>query len=371
MPQTSFFLLVALLMSACGRSPEREARRGLEALNENKPLEAAAHLEEALRDRAEDATSAALWEALGLARSRAQLPGAEEALRTAAVHAETDERIHYNLGAFLYQEGRFDEALAVLEHASTLDTESVEALELKAETALQLGRRALALEALETARLRRPTRRVLTSLAALTTDPAQARSLLEEVLEDDSTYGPATLNLAILLDRLEEHRLAIFHYERFLLLSPGSGLEEEIRARVRELATLSNQGPAPTPDPVILEVQRLLGEAEAALLAGNSNQAFNLCLRAAVSAGRRNRPDLEERALRSAIRAAPEQARGPFALARFLVQQRRLPEAREALQRAESLAGRHPAALTQIADLYEQGLNDSFQARRVRRLIAE
>jgi len=372
MHKTPFYLLFFLLISACGRSPDREARRGLAALNAGEPLEAAAHLEAALRDRAEDTASAPLWEALGLARARAQLPGAEEALRTAAVHAEKDARIHYNLGSYLYQEGRFEEALAVLEQAADLDPEGVEALELMAEAALQLGRRGLALDALEAAGRRRPTRRVLTSLAALTPDPLRARKLLEEVLADDPTFAPAALNLAILLDRQgEEPARAIFNYERFLALSPASGLEEEIRLRVRALATAGNQRPSPTPDPALLEVQRLLSEAEAALQAGNSNQAFNLCLRAAVSAGRRNRPDLEERALRSAIRAAPEQARGPFALARFLVEQRRLPEARDALRRAESLAGQNSVALSQIAELYEQGLNDAAQARRVRLLLTE
>jgi tetratricopeptide (TPR) repeat protein len=153
------------------------------------------------------------------------------------------------------------------------------------------------------------------------------------------------------------------------------------------------------PDPIRVEVESLLAAAKTASRTGDESLALRNCLNANLKAGRADRSDLKERALRAATTLAPDHPRGHFGLGRFLEEQGRHSDALASLQKAQELQPAWPPALQatvelalrleqpqvarkaldrteqdpntsptlmlQVGELYEQVLNDRTAARRV------
>jgi len=402
----TFFLIVLLgFLSGCGRSPDRLARRGLALLNAGKPAEAAEQLERALVNREEDSETAALWGALGLARGRAgRLALAEDAFRTASELADEDFWIHINYGGLLIQQGRFADALEPLAVAVRADLYRTEALEFMANAALMLEDRDLALRMLEEAAIRANEPRVMTSLSTLAANDSGSRLYLQEALDLDPAYGPAALNLAVLLDRsgAEIHR-ALHYYERYLAVTPAEQIHPGVRDRV-DVLKRRRDNPGGVEDATVVQIRDFLARSREAVREGDRMTALNYATRAAQLAQRSGRTDLEEQALRQGVSAAPDQGRAHAALGQFYLARGRnddavrsfreaarlapdaLPAqmglaraalaarqntlAREALERAESLAASR-SALDEIAGMYRDDLRDRNSARRVERLRAE
>lgn len=366
-PRTACFLLSLLLgMTACSPSPRRLIHRGEQALAAGEPALAAEKLAQGLEGRMDDPDAAPYWLKLGVARSRAGLGGVEEALRTAVAFAEHDPLARMNLGVFLLEAGVWMEARMEFQAALEVAEDPLPAAEFLAETLVRQGQTAEARRLLLPFAELSPGLRLRTSLAALEPDPAEAIRMLEAVLAEDAAFAPAAWNLAVLLDRqgLQPGR-AVFNYERFLLLEPQHPEAAAVRRRVEGLKTRLGQQPANV-DPFLRQFQQDLAEVERLGREGAVQQALMLALRAGVTAGRQQRPDLEETALRTAVRVAPLEARAHFALARLLIQQGRPREGRQVLETSARLAGENPAALGQIADLFETGLQDAAAARRIR-----
>lgn len=392
------------LLAGCGRSPDRLVRDGLAALNAGDAETAAGLLADGLEEREEDASAAGLWSAMGLARARAGRPGpAEDAFRTAAALAPEDHDIHYNYGALLMTEGRFSEAIDILDTAARAAPDQTEALEMMAAAALNLGDRARALRWLTDASRRREHPRVLTSRAALLAERGEisnARDLLRRALDLNAADITATLNLAALLDGANlEPTQALHYYQRYLMLTPNADDAQQVRERMRRLAARAEREGADSGNAVSSEIRGILDQAKTAAERGDIHLALNHCLRAANAAERRGRPDLQEEALRTGARLAPADRRAPFALGRFLAARDRHREAvdafresaalapewipallgkaasavharqpavaREALGAAEPLARDDPDTLHAIALLHLDGLNDREAARRL------
>ncbi|MCC5844449.1 MAG: tetratricopeptide repeat protein [Verrucomicrobia bacterium] len=403
----STFFLIALLaiLTGCGRSPDRLARRGLALLDAGKPAEAAELLERALVNREEDSETAALWGALGLARGRAgRLALAEDAFRTASGLADEDFWIHINYGGLLIQQGRFADALEPLAVAVRADLYRTEALELMADAALRLEDKDLALRMLEEASIRANDPRVMTSLATLAANDSESRLKLQEALDLDPAYGPAALNLAVLIDRSgsEIHR-ALHYYERYMSITPREEIDPAVRDRV-DVLKRRRDNPDGVEDATVVQIREFLSRSREAVREGNRMTALNYATRAAQLAQRGGRTDLEEQALRQGVSAAPDQGRAHAALGQFYLTQERnedavrsfreaarlapdaLPAqmglaraalaarqntlAREALERAEGLAT-SGAVLDEIAGIYRDDLRDRRSVRRVERLRAE
>lgn len=366
-PRTACFLLSLLLgMTACRPSPRRLIHRGEQALAAGDPALAAEKLAQGLEGRMDDPDAAPYWLKLGVARSRAGLGGVEEALRTAVAFAEHDPLARMNLGVFLLEVGVWMEARMEFQAALDVAEDPLPAAEFLAETLVRQGQTAEARRVLLPLAELSPSLRLRTSLAALEPDPAQAIRMLEAVLAEDAAFAPAAWNLAVLLDRQGLHPgRAVFNYERFLLLEPQHPEAAAVRRRVEGLKTRLGQQPANV-DPFLRQFQQDLTEVERLGREGAVPQALMLALRAGVAAGRQQRPDLEESALRTAVRVAPQEARAHFALARLLIQQGRPREGRQVLEEAARLAAGNAAALTQIAELFESGLRDPAAARRIR-----
>lgn len=399
-------VLGVMVVTGCGRSPEARARRGLAALDAGQAEEAGLLLAEAVEGREADPAAAALWGALGLAQARAgRMEVAEESFRTASRLAPEDFWIHLNYGALLIGEQRFTESLGPLSVAVRADLFRTEALELMARSALRLEDAELARRLLEEAAQRANDPRVLTSLATLAESAEQTRSRLQEALDLDPAYGPAALNLAILLDRNGgEVSQALHFYERYLSVTPAGGVDPAVRLRVEQLKRVRNGGGTGEVDPEEAQVRSFLERSRAAVRGGDKVLGLNLATRAAQLARRSGRADLEERALRLGVEAAPGQARAHGALGQFLLGKERVEEslaafreavrlapeafpalmglgraaiaagdtaaARGALEQAEGVAA-SAAALTEIEALYRDVLRDRRSARRVERARAE
>lgn len=349
--------------------------------------------------------TAPLWGALGLAYARAgDGQAAESAFKTASGLAEDDFWIHLNSGGLLIQLGRFSEALEALSVAMRAERYRTEALELMAYAAARLDESAMALSLLEEAAIRMRDPRVLTSLATLVSSRTESRNLLQEALDLDPAYGPAALNLAILLDRSgEEIHRALHYYERYLAVTPSSEVEPAVQDRVSALRHRRDH-PEGMEDPVVLHVREFILRSREAVGGGNRVMALNFATRAAQVAQREGRTDLEEYALRQGVEAAPELGRPHAALGQFYVEHGRYEDALRALReaarlapdvfqvqsglaRAASLAGQAPLAaealaraeglastgaeLDAVAALYRDGLRDRRSARRVEQSRAE
>jgi|GEM_PF-1702916 len=345
-----FCLLLALGVGGCGADPDARARKGIQALNEGNYSKAVRHLERAV-DLPEDQTAPGpVWNALGLARYRAKnVPAAEEALRR-AVEASPDAYLpRYNLGDLLTQEGRYEEARPILEQAASLDPDRTEALQTLAFIALHNQEFGRAVDLLERARARRETAPVLTMLAAArrhSLPVADIRDLLQRAVTLDPSYAPARHNLASLLDQNRLDPLqAISHYEAFLRLRPDTVKAPQIRQRIQVMAAREDSGAVARPDPARREVESLLKQASEAAGNGSPEQALHYCLRANAVAGRAQRTDLKERALRAAAALAPESARSHYGLGTFLLSQDRPADALDALETAHRLAPAWPGAL--------------------------
>jgi Tfp pilus assembly protein PilF len=397
-------IITGLLMS-CGRSPGRLARRGLAALDAGRPDEAARLLGRALEGRSDDPDAAPLWGALGMAEARVgRTDAAEQAFRTASRLNDEDFWVHVNYGSFLLNRGRFSDALDTLSIAVRADPYRTEALELMADAAIRLEEEDLALRMLEEAALRANEPRVLTSLAVLAPNDAESRRMLEEALDLDPAYGPAALNLAILIDRGGNEMLrALHYYERYLSVTPRNEVHPDVRDRV-DVLTARRDRPGAADDTAVVQVREMLDRSRSAARDGNAVLALNFATRAAQLAQRHGRPDLEERALRQGVEAAPGQARAHAALGQFYLSAGRNDEAltsfreavrlapeafpaqtglaraaaaarqqalaREALERAEALASTG-AELDTVAAVHRDELRDRRAARRVERLRAE
>ncbi len=349
----SALMLTSLMLTGCGPAGPRNAEKGIEALNKDKAAKALPKLEKAVKRY--DAP-AEVWNALGLARNQAgRRVSVEEAFAEARKKDPLSFVAAYNLGVFLKQEGRFQEATPHLQEAARIGPKRSEALRMLAGIAAEQNNEAAALGYLQQARERDPNNPELLNELALALMPvapiSQVRSLLQRAVALDPNLANAQLNLAALLDT---HRLdpeqAISHYEAYMRLEPEDLRSMQVMSRISVLAQRVERGDVQRPDPVRLEVESLLEKATQASSDGNRQLALHLCLRASASARRANRNDLQERALRAAPALAPDSARAHYALGSFLYEQGQLAASLPPLQNAYNRAPSWPPALQALIE---------------------
>jgi tetratricopeptide (TPR) repeat protein len=399
-----------LLLTACGRSPESLAHKGIEALNEGRSAKAARWLSRAAERSPQEAETADMWNYAGLAAYRAErLEEAEQAFDRAIELDPQHFEANYNYGDFMIRENREEEARPLLQNAASADTTRSEALEALAGIALRSGDFEAAFDLLSRARSRDENARVLTSLAVAGSNQqslTETRDLLRRAVTMDPSYGPAQLNLASILDQnRQDPEQVIAHYENFQRLEPDNPKTALVRQRIQVMKNRQASGDFASPDPVRLEVEDLLAQATAASQRDEVSAVLQYCLRANAAATRAQRTDLRERALRAATTLAPESARAHLGLANFLKEQGRDRVAFNHFRQAHTLAPAWPLALAsavasaaesgdrnlvrslleasteagddnaalllQVGDLYAAELNDPRQARKVYQIILD
>jgi tetratricopeptide (TPR) repeat protein len=409
-PFIPVFCLLLLVLSACGRSPESLARKGIEALNEGRADKAARWLSKAAKKSPQEPETADLWSYAGLAAYRdGQVEEAEAAFGRAVELDPRHFEALYNYGDLLLRENREEEARPLFQNAAAADTTRSEPLEALAGIALRNEEFDSAIDLLSRARSRDENARVLTSLAVAGSNRLPLSDTLELLLRAvtlDPSYAPAQLNLASILDqnRLDPEQ-AITHYEAYVRLETDDVKTAQVRQRIQKMNDRQVSGDFARPDPVRVEVEELLAQATAASRRGEDAAVLQFCLRANAAASRAQRSDLRERALRAATTLAPESARAQLGLAAFLKDQGRVREAFSYFRLAHTLAPAWPLALDsavtaaaeagdlnlvrslletshetgsdsaplllQVGDLYAEVLNDPRQARKVYQVILD
>lgn len=252
--------------------------------------------------------------------------------------------------------------------------------------------------------------------------PRQSIRYLKHALQLDPRYAPAHYNLGALYDReLNQPALALEAYEAYLTFSPQSPRLSDVRDRMQALSariapeptpaptptpaprptatptpepaptatptprptpapaptptprpapkvtipaiSLPALQPTPTPDPgadtAAIQVDNLIAQARNSLRRGDANRALNLCLQAAATASRKNRPDLEEKSIRAAVALTPQNPRAHYALGRLLADRQNPADAMRAYQRAAKLEPTWIQALTATAETAIQA--DEYQ----------
>ncbi|MEX2381567.1 MAG: tetratricopeptide repeat protein [Opitutales bacterium] len=402
--------VLLLLLTACGRSSDSLARKGIEALNEGRTEKAARWLSRAAEKSPQEPEAADLWNYAGLAAYRSdRIEEAEAAFERALELDPQHFEALYNYGDLLFREGREEEARPVLQNAAAADVTRSEPLEVLAAMALRNKEFEAAYDLLSRARAREENARVLTALAVAGVNQlplSETRDLLQRAVTLDPTYAAAQLNLASILDqnRLDPEQ-AISHYEDYLRLESDDSKTALVRQRIQIMKTRQASGDFARPDPVRVEVEDLLAQAAAASRRGEETAVLQYCLRANATAARAQRSDLRERALRAATTLAPGSARAHVGLANFLNDQGRRQEALTHFRMAHTLAPAWPLALTsavraaadngdhnqvrslletsreagadsaslllRVGDLYAEELNDPRQARKVYEIILD
>lgn len=349
-------IFCCLWMSGCRRDAETLSRKGVEALNRGERAEAARWLLAAAEKTRDPALLGERWALAGLAAARAGRGGDAEAFLSRALTEDPGRfDAHYNLGDLLIQQNRLDEAKGYFSQAALLAPARTEALEALAGIALREGDLAGAMDYLQQARTREENVRVLTSLAVAGKQQfsvEQTRGLLQQAVTMDPEYAPAQLNLAALLDqnRLDPAQ-AQAHYEAFLRLLPEDDKVPLVRQRMQIMEARMASGQVSRPDPVRQEVQGLLDRASQAAASGDAVLVMQLCLQANAVAGRAQRPDLRERALRAATTLAPDSARAHLGLGQFMLSQGRKTEALISYEKAHALAPGWPMLLQPAVSL--------------------
>jgi tetratricopeptide (TPR) repeat protein len=253
-----------------------------------------------------------------------------------------------NLGVLLARSGSPQAAIVLLEEAALIDPDRSEALEFLAAVHEQQAQWTAAIRTLEEALTRRPdSPRIHTALAwpLLQTGQAEAaRKSLLQALESDENYAPALFNLSLLYGNvLSDPERAAEMARRFLQKNRKGARATELRTRMERWAG-SRPSTAPTPPaearpsspppPAAGPAASPLDLARSEAAEGRTAEALEFCLREAEDARLAGDPARREKALRTALQFAFDQAEAHGAYGMFLEERKDWPGAVRSYQKA-------------------------------------
>ena len=363
-----------LVLAGCSQPPgEREFKAGLRELNRGEAVRAKAQFERSIDQRAGSEENAEAYNFLGIANL--QLNKTAEAIQAFEESRRLDpdylEPV-YNLGVALADSGDMPGAVSALNEAARLDPKDTRALEYLAHLFSSRQQWPEARRSLYAALDRDPqSPRIHTAIAvveASADSPERAVNSLMKALETNSKYGPALFNLAQLYEKkLAQPAQAEAYYEKFIDVArkdPNAANARAAIARIQAAAEAQTTAPARDQDdvpdlaPVTQSVITVVDNAhsqprvvatsessaagaedvlkQAASLAekGRGDTALDLCLQVAANAERRGQAELQERALRQAVRICFDQPKAHVALGRFLLKQKQADAALKAFKQA-------------------------------------
>lgn len=353
------------LLGGCGGAPgEREFDQGLREFNRERWVRARALLEKSIARRPGHADNAAAYHYLGVACWRmGQVQPALEAFEASRRLAPDLPESLYNTGVIFFESGDPARAESLFQEAALSRPGDARPLEFMGALHTQAGQWAEARRVLSVALARAPqSARILNALACVEARagrPDQAAFYFMQALEKDSRYAPAVFNLA----RLHEGRDAAqaqAYFERYLETveadpAARSGPQADYARRAlgdlaAEKPSPPRQAPSPSPLPAARSYEELLKGAAAEAARGHAAAALHLCLEAAGRAERQRDAGKQEKALQTAVRLSPQQARAHYALGRFLAEQGKADGALECFKKAVELDARFSLAQLGLAE---------------------
>ncbi len=359
------------LVLGCGERPgEREFQNALRQFERGNLVRAKDLFEKSINKRPGHETNAFAHQYIGY------IAWQLEDATAAVAHFENARRLHphlyeavYSLAVIAYREGDPTRARSLFGEAAQLRPNEPRPLEYIARIHAEAGNRREARRTLFEALSRAPqSARILTSLALLEFEelgPAAAVSYLMQALENNPNYLPALYNLGRAYAHWPEERAhAVEYFNEYLAQAPPGPQRDRAQRLLLRLeageplddeddiaeahAEPDEREPPDAPPPRTLD--DVLRNARELAEAGQLEQAISVCLRAAIQANQRQRPDQEERALRAAVELAPESARAQLALGRHLAARDQHREALASLQRANALEPEWSHVLIALAD---------------------
>lgn len=346
--------LLLLAAASCSRPPgEWEFDRGLRELQRGRYVQARTLLEQAIAHRPGHAANPVAYNFLGVAcwklgQIEAARGAFEDSLRLDPRQAEAA----YNLGVALAEAGDHERATRLLTTAASLRPQETRALEYLSQMQLRLSQWPEARRSVYAALARAPQSAPLYSALAQVEwgagDTNGALTSLMKALELKADYAPALFSLGAAHREMGHRDDAAAYFKKFMAAAPPGDprlatargvldvpTAEAAPSPVTQVPTppIRTNVPAPTlaqaagPEDILRRAQTLADKGKGAL-------ALELCLQVADQAGRAGRVALQEQALRTATKSCFDQPRAHEAMGRFLLAQKRAPEAIRAFKQA-------------------------------------
>lgn len=351
--------LLLLVAASCSRPPgEWEFDRGLRELKRGRFVQARTLLEQSIAHRPGHAANPAAYNFLGvscwkLGQFDAARAAFEDSLRLDPQQADAA----YNLGVMLSEAGDHERAARMLATAASLRPQETRALEFLGQVQIRLGQWPEARRAVYAALARTPQSPALhTALAQVAWgagDTNGALASLMKALELNARYAPALFSLGAAHQEMGHPGEAAAYFEKFITAAPADEarlataramLKSRLDAAPAPVDPLPAPAPAPAPPaksnaPPVGATQAagpedILRQAQNLADKGKGALALELCVQVADQAGRAGRTELQERALRTATKTCFDQPRAHETLGRFLLAQKRAPEAIRAFKQA-------------------------------------
>jgi tetratricopeptide (TPR) repeat protein len=333
----ALFCLWILVTAGCSKPPgQREFDTAVFELKRQNYVRAKTYFEKSIARRPGSAANAQAYNYIGIANWKlGQLQAAADAFEDSRRLSPELVDAVYNLGVLTAESGDAARAVDLLQEAARMDPNDARALEYLGDYYAGRKQWPEARRALFAALERAPqSARILTSIALvdLATDgPERAMDSLMRALEKNSRYPPAVFNLAVIYQtRLQQPEQAATHFRKYLTLVATGPQADYARAALGEVkakepapveAAPAGEPPAPAaPAPRGSVIDELLSEASRLADKGQSSQALDRCIEASVIASRQKMPEVQERALRTAVRICFDQPRAHHELGRFLLE---------------------------------------------------
>jgi tetratricopeptide (TPR) repeat protein len=208
--------------------------------------------------------------------------------------------------------------------------------------------------------------------------PDQAVVTLLKALEMNERYAPALFNLAVIQQsHLRDNEQAVAYFGKYLAVAPtddphvagardalaalrgeraeeGDRVSPVVTPAVQEqplvAAPVTNAAEPVPPKPVAASADDVLNQAVRLADKGKTQLALELALQVAGNAERAGNIELQERALRTAVRGAFDQPRAHYELGRFLMAQKKPEAALKSFKQAIVLDNKFAAAQVAMAE---------------------
>jgi tetratricopeptide (TPR) repeat protein len=376
-------LLLLILLGWVGCSKpvgQRELETGLRELRRDNYVRAKSMFEKSIARRPGHVDNATAHNYLGItAWKLGQFPEAMTAFEDSRrLNPNLIEPV-YNMGVLSAERDDFRSAVRFLNEAATMNREDPRPLEFLADLYMERDQWTQARNALYSALDREPrSPRIYNSIAtahlALNQTDQSVESLMY-ALEANTRYAPALFNLAVIYDtRVGDADQARAYYKRFLSVAPRDERVADARAA---LARLDRQGALKIPEPAkvapaapdipvastnTIQPPTMVEEtespydiqikaAQALALAGQVQPALDGFANAAQIAADQGQVELQEKALREALRTLIDQPRAHAMLGQHFHARGKYTEATRFFRQAEALKSDYAPAQMGLARL--------------------
>lgn len=347
----SIFCLWVLITAGCSKPPgQREFETGVFELKRKNYVRAKTYFEKSISQRPGSAENAQAHNFIGIANWKlGQMQAAQDAFEDSRrLSPELVDPV-YNLGVLSAESGNPTRAVELLQEAARMDVADARPLEYLGDYYASRQQWPEARRALFAALERAPqSARVLTAIALVdlgADGPERGIDSLMRALEKNSRYAPALFNLAVIYQRLQQPEQANVYFKKYLSLVNEGPQADFARAALHGASPTPTAAPAPAPAPTPAVasapaaprgsvIDELLAEASRLADKGQAAQALDRCVEASVIAARQKLPDVQERALRTAVRICFDQPRAHHELGRLLLERGQNDAALKAFKQA-------------------------------------